>query len=205
MDTIRYWFAAQSPWAWLGHERLCAIAARHDAAIEPRPGDFGRVFAASGGLPLPQRAKQRQAYRLVELQRWSTFLGVPLNLHPKHFPVAGDEASLLILAAAQRHGNEAATRLAGALMRAVWAEERDIADRSTLQAIARECDFDGEALSGSREAARPLYEQYTQQAIDAGVFGAPWYEFRGEPFWGQDRLDFLERALARVRPATATG
>ncbi|HRO58585.1 MAG TPA: 2-hydroxychromene-2-carboxylate isomerase [Burkholderiaceae bacterium] len=205
MDTIRYWFAAQSPWAWFGHERLCAIAARHGAAIEPRPVDFGRVFAASGGLPLPQRAKQRQAYRLVELQRWSAFLGVPLNLHPKHFPVAGDDASLLILAAAQRHGNEAATRLAGALMRAVWAEDRDIADRSTLQAIARECGFDGEALSEAREAARPLYEQYTQQAIDAGVFGAPWYEFRGEPFWGQDRLDLLDRALARARSATGTG
>ena len=196
MKTIRYWFAPQSPWTYFGHERLCEMAGRHGAAIEPRPVDFNRVFAASGGLPLPQRAKQRQAYRLVELQRWSTHLGIPLNVHPKHFPVAGDEASLLILTAAQQHGDEAAIRLAGALMRAVWAEERDIADAATLQAIAGECGFDGAALAGARETARPLYEQYTQQAIDAGVFGAPWYEFRGEPFWGQDRLDFLDRALA---------
>ena len=196
MKTIRYYFSPQSPWTYLGHDRLLAIAQRHEAAIETRPIDLGRVFPLSGGLPLPQRAPQRQAYRLVELERWSGFTGVPLNLHPKFFPVASDDAALLILAGAQRHGNEAATALAGAVMRAVWVQERNIADLNTLRAIADECGLDGAALCEGREAARPLYERYTQEAIAAQVFGAPWYEYRGEPFWGQDRLDFLDRALA---------
>lgn len=196
MKTIRYYFSAQSPWTYLGHERLLAIAKRHGAAVEPRPIDLGRVFPLSGGLPLPQRAPQRQAYRLVELKRWSSFTGVPLNLHPKFFPVGSDDAALLILATAQRHRIEAATALAGALMRAVWTEERNIADLDTLRAIAGECGLDGAALLEAREAARPLYDRYTQEAIDAQVFGAPWYEYRGEPFWGQDRLEFLDRALA---------
>ncbi|MFP5404972.1 MAG: DsbA family protein, partial [Gammaproteobacteria bacterium] len=120
MKTIRYYLAPQSPWTYLGHDLLLDIAARHGAAIEPRPIDLGgRVFPISGGLPLAQRAAQRQAYRLVDLKRWSAHRGLPLNLHPKFFPVASDDASRLIIAAGQAHGNDAATTLAGALLRAV--------------------------------------------------------------------------------------
>ena len=95
MKTIRYYMAPQSPWTWLGHDRLIAIAKRHGAEIDLRPADLNRVFPVSGGLPLAKRAPQRQAYRLVELARWSKFLGVPLNLHPKFFPVAAHEAPRL--------------------------------------------------------------------------------------------------------------
>ncbi len=197
MKTIRYYLSPTSPWAYLGHEPLVAVAGRHGAAIEPRPIDLGgRVFPVSGGLPLGQRAPQRQAYRLVELKRWSAQRAQPLNLHPKFFPTAGEDASKLIIAAGQAHGNEAATRLAGALLRAVWAEERDIGNAATLQTIGDECGLDGAALYKARATAQSLYDEYTQDALDAQVFGVPWYEYRGEPFWGQDRLDFLDRALA---------
>lgn len=196
MKTIRYYLAPQSPWTYLGHERLLAIAERHGAAIEPRPIDLGRVFPVSGGLPLGKRAPQRQAYRLVDLKRWAAFAGRPLNLHPGHFPVDGGDASKLIIAAELARGAKAATTLAGALLRAVWVEERDIADADTLRAIARESGFDGAALYEAREAATPTFDRYTQDAIEAQVFGVPWYEYGGEPFWGQDRLDFLDRALA---------
>lgn len=197
MKTIRYYLAPTSPWAYLGHAQLLALAGRHNATIEPRPIDLGgRVFPVSGGLPLGKRAPQRQAYRLVELGRWAAQRGRPLNLHPKFFPVAAEDASRLIIAAGQAHGNEAATTLAGALLRAVWAEERNIGDAATLRTIAGECGLDGAALYEARAAAEPLYDQYTQDALEAQVFGVPWYEYRGEPFWGQDRLDFLDRALA---------
>ncbi len=197
MKSIRYCIAPQSPWTYLGHERLIQIAARHGASIEVRPIDLGRIFPLSGGLPLAKRASQRQAYRLVELKRWSAWAGLPLNMHPKFFPVAGDDASLLIIAAGLAHGGDAALRLTGALLRAVWAQERDIADLDTLARVASENGFDGQTLVAGRETARPTYDQYTDEALEAGVFGVPWYEYNGEPFWGQDRLEMLDRALAR--------
>jgi len=111
--------------------------------------------------------------------------------------VAGNDASLLILCAGRAHGDEAALRLTGALLRAVWAQERDIADLDTLARIGSECGFDGQRLIDEREGERQTFERNTEEAIEAGVFGVPWDEFRGEPFWGQDRLDMLDRALAR--------
>lgn len=198
MKTIEYYFSPPSPWAYMGHDRLLDMAKRHGAQVVPRPFALGSaVFPISGGLPLKQRAPQRQAYRLVELKRWSEYLGVPLNIHPKHFPVTNDEpASLLIAAAIVQAGNDAALKLTGAVFRAVWAEERDIADHATLVGIADACGMDGKALLAGADAARELYEQNTQKAIELQIFGAPWYLYKGEPFWGQDRLEFLERALA---------
>lgn len=196
MKTIVYYMAPQSPWTWLGHDRMIAIARKHGARIDLRPADLNRVFPVSGGLPLAKRAPQRQAYRLVELPRWSKFTGVPLNLHPKFFPVAGDDASKLIIAATETGGEEAGLRTAGALLRAVWVEERNIADAATLSAIAGECGLDAAAIAGAAGKAAEIYERNTQSAIDDQVFGAPWYVYEGEPFWGQDRLEFLDRALA---------
>ncbi|NYT22488.1 2-hydroxychromene-2-carboxylate isomerase [Alcaligenaceae bacterium] len=199
MKAIEYYFSPSSPWAYMGHERLLQLAARHGAQVEPRPFALGAaIFPISGGLPLKQRAPQRQAYRLVELRRWSEHLGVPLNIHPKHFPVSDDEqAALMVAAAINVAGNDAALRLLGAIYRALWAEDRDTSDPGTLIGIAGECRLDGQALYAARDEARRLYDQYTQQAIERQVFGAPWYVYKGEPFWGQDRLEFLERALAR--------
>lgn len=196
MKTVRYYLSPRSPWTYLGHERLLQIADKHGASVEPRPFDLGeRIFPISGGLPLNKRSPQRQAYRLVELARWSRFLALPLNLHPKFFPVDDTDASKMIAAAIKVYGNAAALPLAGAFMRAVWAEERNIADAATLVQIADENGLDGSALFGGREDAADLYDLFTRDAIDQQVFGAPWYEYRGESFWGQDRLDFLDRAL----------
>ena len=199
MKVIEYYFSPPSPWAYMGHDRLLEMAARYGAQIEPRPFALSTaVFPISGGLPLKQRAPQRQAYRLVELRRWSEYLGVPLNIHPRHFPVADDQpASLLVAAAIKLVDNDAALRLLRAIYRAVWVEDRNIADHDTLIQIAGECGLDGEALHAARDEARQLFDQYTESALEKQVFGAPWYIYEGEPFWGQDRLEFLERALAR--------
>ncbi len=195
MKFIEYFLAPQSPWTYLGHDRFCAIANAHGAAIECKPIDLGLVFPVSGGIPLAKRAPQRQAYRLLELNRWSRYLEVPINLQPRYFPVPADDAARLIVIGGRVHGPDGALQLAGALLRAVWAEERNIADKATLVAIAGECGYDGTALMAQRAEAQSEYERYTQEAIDCGVFGSPWYRYRGENFWGQDRLPFLERAL----------
>lgn len=198
MKTIDYYFAPQSPYAYLGHDRLVEIAARHGAQIHLKPCDMGKVLAAAGGVPVAQRPPQRQSYRLVELTRWRDHLQMPLNLHPAFFPVSGDLASRMILAAQLAHGTTRALELSGNIMRGVWAGELNIADPLTLQQIAERMGLDGEALLKAAEAAavHQAYSDCTQQAIAANVFGVPWYVVDDEPFWGQDRLEFVDRALA---------
>ncbi len=195
---VDYYFATISPFMYLGHDRLVAIAAKHGATIAVKPINLGEVFPVSGGLPLSKRAPQRQAYRLVELERWSDHLDIPLNCQPRFFPVNGDLAASWILAA-QEQGLDAAMALTGAIGRAIWAQERDVASESTLFGIAEELRLDAAALA--RRAATPeilgRYKAYTQEAIERKIFGAPTYIYRDELFWGQDRLDFLDRALAK--------
>jgi len=198
MKHVDYYFTPISPFTYLGHDRLVAIADKRGASVAVKPVDMGKVFSVSGGLPLKQRAPQRQAYRTFELKRWRDLLGIPLNLQPKFFPVSADLASKWILTALER-GPRDGLKLAGAIMRATWAEERDISDATTLSAIAAEQGFDA-ATMASRAAAAEIasrYEALTQEAIERQVFGAPTYLYRDEPFWGQDRLDFLDRALAK--------
>jgi carboxymethylenebutenolidase len=196
--TVDYYFAPQSPWAYLGHQRLAEIVQRTVATVRVMPIDLGgKVFPISGGLPLGQRAPQRQAYRLVELQRYSQFLNVPLNVKPKYFPVGGDDAARLIIAADLAHGAAAAMAMSGAILAACWAQERNMADDKVLAELLQEQQLPASLLEQSHsQAVQVRYESYTQSAIDAGVFGAPSYVVNGEIFWGQDRLDFVERALA---------
>ena len=195
-NIIDYYFAPQSPWTYLGHERLAEMAHKAGAQIRVRPIDLGRVFPVSGGVQLKDRPKQRQAYRLVELARFRDHLNLPLNLHPKYFPVVPTEASKLIIAVQKAHGDAAAFKLAGALMAAVWAQDRDIADAATLAQILTECDLPADCQAqATSEAVQATYDDYTNTAIELGVFGAPTYVLDGELFWGQDRLMFLERAL----------
>ncbi len=196
--TVDYYFAPQSPWAYLGHQRLADIVRRTGATVRVMPIDLGgKVFPISGGLPLGQRAPQRQAYRLVELQRFSQHLNVPLNLKPRYFPVGGDDAARLIIAADLAQGSDAAMAIAGAILAACWAQERNMADDKVLVELLREQNLPvGWMEQSHSQAVQERYEACTQAAIDAGVFGAPSYVIDGEIFWGQDRLDFVERVLA---------
>ena len=194
--TIDYYFAPQSPWTYLGHARLLAMVQATGSAIRVLPADFGQIFAQSGGLPLPKRAPQRQAYRLLELARFRDALKLPLNAQPQYFPVAADPSARLIIAADLQNGPQASLRLSGAVFAAVWAQERDIANPQTLAELLDECGLAPELLAHSHSAAvQDQYDANTRAAMGAGVFGAPSYCLGGEIFWGQDRLDFLERQL----------
>ncbi|MBL8806212.1 MAG: 2-hydroxychromene-2-carboxylate isomerase [Rhodospirillales bacterium] len=195
--TIDYFFSVNSPWMYLGHARFVAIAKRAGAHVNVKPMDSAKVFAASGGLPLPQRPKQRQAYRLFELKRWSEHLGIPIDFQPKFARVPVEMAARLVIAADRKELN--ALALVGFLGKAIWEEERDVSDPDTLKAIAAEHGRNAQRLweAACAEETKIVYEANTQEAIDRQVFGAPWYIYNDEPFWGQDRLDFLERALAR--------
>ena len=195
--TVEYFLAPQSPYAYLGHDRFVSITKKAQATVLIKPFDVAKIFSLSGGVPVAQRPLQRQAYRLVELQRWSSYLNKPFVLQPAFFPVSGDPGSKLIIAAQQAYGTEKALALAGALGSAIWAEEKNITDLMTLEAIASNLKLDGAKLVAALESDAVLksFNQHTEEAIAAQVFGVPWYRIDGDDFWGQDRLDFVERAL----------
>ena len=173
--SVDYYFAPQSPWAYLGHQRFHQILTKAGASVRVMPIDLGgKVFPISGGLPLGQRAPQRQAYRLTELARFSKWLGAPLNLKPTYFPVSGDDAAKLIIAVDMAAGPQAAMAISGAILSAVWAQQRNIADEKTLAELLKEQNLPASCLEQAySQAAQERYESYTQMAIDAGVFGAP--------------------------------
>lgn len=186
-----YYMSPSSPWTYLGHARFGDIARRLGASVRVKPVDYGVIFPQSGGLPVAKRAPQRQAYRLVELRRWSAQLSTPIHVQPKYFPVDATPACCLILGAPEA----ARFALAGALLAAVWRDEENIADAATLGRIGAQHGIeDSPAAIQSGEAA---FRALTEEALRRGVFGAPTYVVGDELFWGQDRLDFVERALAQ--------
>src|SRR5436190_20497501 len=175
--TVDYYFAPQSSWTYLCHQRFHEIAKAAGATVRVLPVDLGgKVFPLTGGLPLAKRAPQRQAYRLVELKRFSEYLGQPINLQPKYFPVNQDDASQLIIAVDMHDGTDAAMALTGALLRAVWVEDRNIADANELAALLAALTLQARRLDDAHsQAVSERYEADSQQAIEAGAFGAPSY------------------------------
>ncbi len=196
LKLVDYYFSPSSPFAYMGHQRFLDLIFANEAAVNIKPVDFGKIFSVSGGLPLAKRPPQRLAYRLEELHRWSGHLGIKLNPEPKYFPVDSSLAALVILAATEDRSS-VAPGLAFDFMRAVWAEERNIADPDEIKAIIRGKGLSPDELveRAQAPATRATYDALTQEAIERGVFGAPTYLFGEQMFWGQDRLDFLQRAL----------
>ena len=194
--VIDYYLFMISPWAYLGGPRLADIAQRHSAEIRVKPIDMATVFPETGGLPMAKRAPARLDYRLAELRRWRDHLDLPLNVKPAHFPVPHETAARMVIAAGDVAGGDP-SGLAQAILTAAWAEERDVSDAGTLKEIAEASGHDAGALLGAaeREETAEAYAALSQEAIARGVFGSPSYVYGDEVFWGQDRLDFLDRAL----------
>lgn len=199
MPTIDYYISLNSPWTYLGSARFAAIAKKHDCTVNVKPAKFAEVFARTGGLPLVKRAPERRAYRLMDLKRWRDHLGIPINIEPKYFPSDEAPGTRLILAA-KLQGKDA-HRLATEIGKALWEMEQSIAEPAALTAAAERAGLDAEAIrkAGPSDAELDgMHDELTAEAIKRGVFGAPSYVLAsGEIFWGQDRLEFLDRALAR--------
>ena len=195
---VDYYVSLNSPWAYLGSARFAAMAQKHGADVTIWPVDFGSVFAVSGGLPLPKRAPQRQAYRMMELKRWRAHTGVKLNLEPKFFPCNEVPAARCVIALREQGRMADAIKLAHAVMAAIWADDRNPGDPATLRQILGECGLDADAVLKASEAPdlADKREAYTKHAIAQNVVGAPSFVIDGEIFWGQDRLDFVDRKLA---------
>ncbi|MGE0415407.1 MAG: 2-hydroxychromene-2-carboxylate isomerase [Acetobacteraceae bacterium] len=196
---IDYYASLNSPWTHLGAARIEAMAMANGATLRIFPVDFGTIFPASGGLPLPKRAPQRQAYRMQELRRWRDALGIPINLEPKFFPSNEIPAASCVIGLRETVGDQPAIRLAHRVLKAVWQEEKNAGDPATLAALIAEIGLDPAQVMPFAEdpqwAERRMAD--TRAALERGVFGAPSYVIGNEIFWGQDRLDFVQRRLAQ--------
>ncbi|MGX9962852.1 DsbA family protein [Roseomonas sp. F4] len=196
---IDYYLSLGSPWAYLGAERISALAAAHGATLRPYACDYREtIFPASGGLPLPKRSPQRQAYRMQELRRWRDHLGVPLLLTPT--PYDETFAAACVIALRETQGDAPAVALAHRLLRALWADGLNPGDRETLARLIGETGVQAEPLMTLAEEPRwaAMRQADSEAALARGIFGAPSYAIGEELFWGQDRLDFVERHLSRI-------
>jgi len=197
MISVDYFLTPVSPWVYMAGTRPARIAARHGATLVYRPVDPGGVFSRTGGLALPDRHPSRQAYRLQELRRWSAALGMPLNLKPRHFPTNPAPASYALIAAQAAGGGDLAELLA-AMGRAVWAEERNLAEDAVIRDCLSAAGFDPALADKGLLAGAEEYGRNTEQAVLRGAFGFPFFLVGDEAFWGQDRLDMFEAHLAAL-------
>ena len=190
---IVYFHSLSSPWAYLGGPRFHDIVRKHDLKVVLRPTT---ILEENGGIPLRTRPNARQQYHELELDRWRKHLDMPLVLRPAHYP-ANPEFSARMVIAADTLGWDA-LRLSHALLRALWSEERDILDTETRIEIAVAEGIDGARLAEMQDTPdiTALWKKSHLEASEAGVFGTPTYVLDGERFWGQDRLEFLDRRLS---------
>lgn len=196
-STVTFYFSVLSPWVYLGGPRFHAIVRATGAKVVYRPIDLKRVFRETGGTLLAGLHPSRQALRARERERWAAWLGMPISAKPAHHPVDESLAAQLLLTVQRAHGDVAMWSLAEALLAGVWVHDRDISDRETLAAMLRQRGFDDAQLLETAETpqARLEFEQSTDEALAAGVFGVPSFVIDGDLHFGQDRLDFVERAL----------
>ena len=194
--NISYYYSLMSPWAYLGSERFYRLKEKYNFSIVHYPLDIINLFSLSGGEPLSKRAEQRKVYRMMELRRWKEVLNIPINFNPKYFPPSDlIKASCMILAL---DNEEDQNKLAYKLLEFVWKYEKDIGNDDNLKEACVQCSLDSDKLIISQENFLEKYQSHAQLAAQRNVFGSPSYVLDdGEIFWGQDRLDLLERALQK--------
>ncbi|MGN0934451.1 2-hydroxychromene-2-carboxylate isomerase [Falsigemmobacter intermedius] len=194
---IDYYFSPLSPWCYLAGTRLEDLAGRHGAGVRYIPVDPSALFARTGGKMLAERHPSRQDYRLQDLRRTAARENLPLTLHPAHFPTNPAPASYAIIAAAKAGGDVGG--LVQSFLRACWAEERNIAEDEVIRDLLARHGFDPGLADKGLWTGAEVYERNLEQAVNAGVFGFPFYIVGEEKFWGQDRLADLEQYLSGMK------
>ncbi|MDA0763382.1 MAG: 2-hydroxychromene-2-carboxylate isomerase [Proteobacteria bacterium] len=199
MITIEYFMSPGSPWSFLGHKHFIEIVNRFNVNVNMYPVNYGEIFPLSGGVPVSKRPIQRQSIRLQELKRWGDFLKISLNPEPKFFPSKSLLPSLIIIASQLKKTNQAFD-LANNIMSALWVENLNIDDEDTLINILKKMDLDADEILNyaKTKECEDAMKSGTRLAIEKGVFGAPTYIVNDQIYWGQDRLDFVERHLSSL-------
>ena len=199
MTQIDYYFATVSPYTYLAGTRLEEIAARHNASINYKPLDILGLFTRTGGTAPKDRHPSRQEYRAQELVRQAKKLDMPFNLHPAHWPTNPAPSSYAFIAAQSAGGGDLGA-LVQAFTRACWAGEKDIAQDDVIRECLSQAGFDPALADSGLLAGAETYTRNLEEAVERGVFGAPFYITEDDQrFWGQDRLDDLDAHLGTLK------
>lgn len=198
MTRIDYFYSAHSAYAWLGARQLYEICAVHGAKLVHRPIELSPVVEAAGGLSFAARTQAHVDYFFGrDIEHWAEYRGVEIIRHrPTHHDAPYELASGAIIAAGDI--GDRADALSYAILQAHWRDDADISDPAVLAPLIAGCGLDPDAiLSAARtDAIQTIYRRNTDAAIALPVFGSPTYVVAGDPFYGQDRLALVERALA---------
>lgn len=199
MPAIDYYLTSASPWTYLGHRPIREVAVRHGVELVVKPVNLGEMFKVSGQVALGERPAVRQRYRFIELQRFAEMRGRQVNLRPKFFPTNPALADHTIIALVEAGHNP--LDYMDAVFSALWAGEQDIADEATLARLIEAAGFESRMIleSARSQAVADIRARNTREAIAVDATGVPSFVLNGEPFWGQDRIDILERALSSGR------
>ncbi|MFT5511558.1 MAG: 2-hydroxychromene-2-carboxylate isomerase [Hyphomicrobiaceae bacterium] len=200
MIKMEYYLSLNSPWTYLGSARFINLVKQHNVDVTVKPANFGDVFAQTGGLPLPKRAPQRQAYRMFEMKRWRDELNIPIQLEPVNFP--SNEARGVHAVIATKLAGGDALGLSAEIGRSLWEMDLNIGDMAVIEEAGRRAGVDVAAVlekAPSADELDAMWQANTKEAVDKGVFGAPSYRFEdGEIMWGQDRVHFVAKKLAEL-------
>ncbi|WP_071672888.1 2-hydroxychromene-2-carboxylate isomerase [Nioella nitratireducens] len=196
MAQIDYYFSTLSPFTYLAGTRLEEIAARRGADVTYKPMDIMTLFTRTGGVAPKDRHPARMAYRAQELRRGQLKSGLPLNIKPMFWPTNPAPSSYAIITA-QQSGDGDLGGLVHGILRAVWSEEKDIAESDVIRTELEDNGFDPDLADKGMLSAAEEYARNLEEAVAANVFGAPFYVVDGaETFWGHDRLDDLDLFLS---------
>ena len=197
MTGIEYFYSAHSSFTYLGSARFLEIARAAGREVVHRPVHLDRVVEAAGSKPFRERTRAFRAYFFErEMERWAEEREVALmTTWSRHHYVDMTLANCMLIACAQRGLDT--DRLSHAVLAAHWVDDADPSDPAGLTRIAASVDVDAGPLlaDAASKSVRAEYEANTEEAIQRSVFGAPTYFVDGDMFYGQDRLELLERSL----------
>ena len=195
-QPIDFYFDFSSPYGYLAANRIDEIGARHGRDVTWHPILLGAVFKTTGQAPLTTIPVQGD-YAKHDMERQARLFGVPFAW-PTKFPIASTAACRAFYATADKD-TALAKRLALALYDAFFAKNEDISSPDVTLDVAQKLGIDRNALAASLND--PVLKDRLRSEVDAaitcGVFGSPYIVVDGEPFWGSDRLDQVERWLER--------
>ena len=192
--TVEFWFDVGSPAAYLAWHRLPKVAQRTGAAIDYCPMLLGGVFQATGNQsPINIPAKGEWLQR--DLERFAQREGIEYRRNP-HFPI-NTLMAMRVALGLQQQDEAQMRRFVDAVYRAIFAQGENMNDAQVAARVFQAAGFDPEALAAlaSRPEVKERLKAVTAEAVSRGVFGAPTFFVNGEMHWGQDRLDWVERAL----------
>lgn len=191
--TVEFFFDFGSPASYLAYKRVPGLAARTGATVDYRPMLLGGVFKATGNAS-PAAVPAKGRWMNADLARWARRHGVAFNRNP-FFPI---NTLQLMRGAAGLQGDPRFMAYCDAVFDAMWLEPRNLGEAAEVAAVVRRAGIDPDDFAAliARDDVKARLKATTEEAVARGAFGAPTFFVDGELYFGQDRMDFVEEALA---------